>query len=195
MKLSSAFYERENVTHVARDLLGKVLLTKINKKVTSGLIVETEAYSYVEKGCHAYGSKKTIRNESMFQSGGVAYVYLCYGIHQMMNVVTNRKDLADAVLVRAIEPIQGMDLMLRRHKKGELFRITSGPGKLTRALGIQRSHNGLSLSGQKIWIEDIGHVLKPSQIEVSTRIGIDYAGTDAKLPWRFAILGNDWISK
>lgn len=194
MKLERSFYTRSNVVTVARELLGKVLSTKINGLTTSGMIVETEAYSEKEKGCHAYKGM-TRRNAVMYDDGGVAYVYLCYGIHQMVNVVTNAKGIADAVLIRALEPLTGIDVMMERMRVKHDKRITSGPGKLTRALGIDKSFNGKSLAGKELWIEDCGMEISASQIIKSTRIGIDYAGDDALLPWRFTIKGNEWISK
>jgi DNA-3-methyladenine glycosylase len=191
--LSESFYQRQKVVTIARDLLGKVLVTRIQGQITAGLIVETEAYSWRERGCHAYNQKRTARNEVMFGPGGRAYVYLCYGIHHLFNVVTNEAERAEAVLVRAIEPADGIDIMLRRTDSERLNRLTSGPGKLTRALGISRQHNGYSLLGDNIWLED-GVVLKPRMIDASPRIGIGYAGEDARLPWRFTVRGNSWVS-
>ncbi len=196
MKLPVDFYERTNVVRVARDLLGKGLFTNIDGIITAGLIVETEAYSWKERGCHAFGAKKTQRNAIMFGSGGHAYVYLCYGMHHLFNVVTSTEGLADAVLVRAVEPLVGIEEMkLRRGKLNSAFHLTSGPGKLTKALGIDRSFNAKFLLNDEVWIEDLGHHLSSSKIDVSQRIGIDYAGEDAKLPWRFTVKGNKWISK
>lgn len=196
MKLNEHFYQRENVLSIARDLLGKVLLTRINGQVTGGVIVETEAYSWRERGCHAYGSRKTARNEVMFREGGCAYVYLCYGIHYLFNVVTNVGDVPEAVLIRALEPVDGVELMrMRRQPVRKDLHLTSGPGKLTRALGIERSFNGKSLLGDEIWIEDRGAKLSRSKIVASERIGIDYAGDDARLPWRFTVRDNVWVSK
>lgn len=196
MKLTESFYERTNVVKIARELLGKTLFTKISGVVTGGMIVETEAYSWKEKGCHAYGGKLTPRNKIMFDRGGHVYVYLCYGVHNLFNVVTNQAGTADAVLIRALEPIEGLNEMQRR--RGELrnpFHLTSGPGKLTKAMGIDRSFNGKFLLNRDVWIEDIGEVVKSSSIVASERIGIDYAGEDARLPWRFTVKGNKWVSK
>lgn len=192
--IDPSFYQKSDVVSIARALLGMVLVTRINNLITSGRIVETEAYSYKERGCHAYQGKMTARNEVMFGEGGHAYVYLCYGIHQMFNVVTNVKGKADAVLVRALEPLEGMEHMQERTGVSGIHRITSGPGKLTRAMGIGREHNGVSLWSKSISIEP-GE--KPSRrlIVASRRIGIDYAGNDAKLPWRFTLKGNVWVSK
>ncbi len=196
MKLPETFYERTNVVKIARELLGKSLSTKVNGVLTVGMIVETEAYSWKEKGCHAFGGRMTERNKIMFNRGGHAYVYLCYGMHNLFNVVTNKSGKADAVLIRALEPLEGIPKM--RSRRGELrnpFHLTSGPGKLTKAMGIDRSFNGNSLLNSDVWIEDIGKVVSSVQIIASERIGIDYAGEDAKLLWRFTVKGNKWVSK
>lgn len=196
MRLEPGFYERSNVVKIARELLGKALYTRVEGVTSGGIIVETEAYSWKERGCHAFGGKMTPRNEVMFRAGGHAYVYLCYGIHNLFNVVINGEGLADGVLIRAIEPLQGIDAMKeRRGKVKDPFQLTSGPGKLTKALGIDRSFNGKFLLNSEVWIEDVGEKLGSKHIVVSKRIGIDYAGKDAKLPWRFVVKGNSWISK
>lgn len=196
MKLPESFYERKNVVKIARELLGKGLFTKIDNLVTGGMIVETEAYSWKEKGCHAFGGKKTGRNEIMFGKGGHSYVYLCYGMHNLFNVVTNVEGTADAVLVRALEPTVGIEEMkLRRGELKNPYHLTSGPGKLTKALGINRTFNGKYLLNTDVWIEDLGVIVKNKDIIASKRIGIDYAGEDAALPWRFTIKDNTWISK
>ena len=196
MKLAEDFYQRANVVKIARDLLGKTLFTRIDGVVTGGIIVETEAYSWKERGCHAFGAKKTNRNAVMFREGGYAYVYMCYGIHYLFNVVTNRLDTPEAVLVRAVEPLRGKEEMkLRRGLLKNDIHLTSGPGKLTKALGIGRSFNGKSLLDNEIWIEDPGTKLALHHVVASERIGIDYAGKDALLPWRFTIKGNSWVSK
>lgn len=196
MKLPATFFEQKNVVKIARELLGKGLFTKIDGVVTGGKIVETEAYSWKERGCHAFEGRKTSRNEIMFSDGGYAYVYLCYGMHNLFNVVTNTKGTAEAVLIRAVEPVAGVEEMKAR--RGELknpYHITSGPGKLTKALGIDRTFNGKYLRDTEVWIEDLGIIVKNKDILASKRIGIDYAGEDAKLPWRFTIKDNKWVSK
>ena len=196
MKLPNTFYERTDVVKIARDLLGKSLCTRINRILTNGIIVETEAYSWKERGCHAFNGRMTERNKIMFEKGGHAYVYLCYGIHNLFNVVTNKAGIADAVLIRAIEPVDGLPEMTLR--RGELLNprhLTSGPGKLTKALGIDRRFNGKYLLNSEVWIEDVGETVSAKHIHSSHRIGIDYAGQDAKLPWRFTIKGNQWVSK
>jgi DNA-3-methyladenine glycosylase len=196
MKLPESFYQRKNVLKIAKELLGKALFTKRDGIVTGGIIVETEAYSWKERGSHAFGARKTARNAIMFAEGGHTYVYLCYGIHYLFNVVTNTKDVADAVLIRALEPLEGLEEMkLRRGPLLNPFHLTSGPGKLSKALGIDRTFNGKLLKDDEVWIEDIGRKIASKDIVASPRIGIDYAGEDAKLPWRFTIKENRWVSK
>lgn len=195
MKLEESFYQHTDVTRVAKALLGKVLYTRIGRRTSSGVIVETEAYSHIEKGCHAYLNKRTKRNEVMFNPGGFAYVYLCYGIHNLFNVVTGSEGTGDAVLIRALEPLDGLSFMQERMGVDTVRRITSGPGKLTKALGIDRSFNGKRLAGAEIWIGDEGVTVKKQQVTVSPRIGIDYAGRDAELPWRYTIAENPWVSR
>ena len=193
MKLDQSFYQRNDVTKIARELLGKGLFTQFAGKTTGGIIVETEAYSRSERGCHAYQNRMTARNEIMFGEGGHAYVYLCYGIHNLFNVVTNGEGEADAVLIRALEPLVGVQSMMKRMNVKSEGRITSGPGKLTKALGIDRSFNGDPLWSKHLWLEDMG--THPTKIISTPRIGIDYAGEDALLPWRFTLKDNLWISK
>jgi DNA-3-methyladenine glycosylase len=196
MKLPGSFYARKNVVKIARELLGKSLYTKIDGIITSGMIVETEAYSWKEKGCHAFGKRMTGRNEIMFGRGGYSYVYLCYGMHNLFNVVTNEADIPEAVLIRAIQPLEGIgEMKLRRGVLKNPFHLTSGPGKLTKALGIDRKFNGKYLLNSDVWIEDLGVTLRNKDIIASERIGIDYAGEDARLPWRFTIKDNKWVSK
>ncbi|MEQ9591308.1 MAG: DNA-3-methyladenine glycosylase [Cyclobacteriaceae bacterium] len=195
MKIEQGYYRQEIVQDVAKDLLGKVLYTRINNQVTAGVIVETEAYSWRERGCHAYNNLRTARTEVMFRTGGCAYVYLCYGIHNMFNVVTNIEGTAEAVLVRALEPIEGVQIMQRRTGAQSLPRITSGPGKLSKAMAIERNLNGAFLWGNEIWIEDSGTEIAKNAVRAVSRVGIDYAGEDATLPWRFIVADNPWISR
>lgn len=189
MKIQREFYLRENVTEIAKDLLGKVLITKHNNKTTSGIIVETEAYNGIfDKACHAYGGKKTKRNKVMYEGGGLSYVYLCYGIHYLFNVVTNQINIPDAVLIRSIIPLDGKTTIFSRiSEKSMKHGILNGPGKVTKALDINISHNAESLLGNKIWIEDAGIKINKEKIFEGPRIGIDYAGEDALLPYRFYI--------
>lgn len=193
-KLDQNFFCRDNVTEVALDLLGKIIYTNIDGIVTAGKIVETEAYSYIEKACHAYGRRYTDRTSVMYNPGGHAYVYLCYGIHELFNIVTNVRDVPEAVLVRAVEPVEGWDIMRQRRGTSDL-NLTSGPGKLTRALGIDRRLNGISLYGDKIWLEDDGIEADDVSIVHTTRVGVDYAREDAELPWRYYLKHNPFVSK
>ena len=190
------WYLNSNVVDVARQLLGKVLCTRFDGVVTRGKIVETEAYcGNNDKACHANNQKMTKRNKVMFSAGGCAYVYLCYGIHHLFNVVTNEEGQADAVLIRAIEPIEGTETMMTRrklNKKGK--RISGGPAMLTQALGINTFHNGTVLNGDSIWIEDAMPV-DEDYIVFATRIGVEYAEGDALQPWRFFIKENSWVSR
>lgn len=196
MKLSEDFYQGKNVVKIAQNLLGKGLFTKNDGVVTGGIIVETEAYSWKERGCHAFDARKTDRNAVMFEKGGYSYVYLCYGIHNMFNVVTNVTGTADAVLIRALEPVRGIEEMkLRRGALNNPFHLTSGPGKLCKALGIDRTFNRKFLLENEVWIEDLGKKIVKKDIEAGPRIGINYAGQDAMLPWRFCIKGNKWVSR
>lgn len=191
------YYQNQDVLFLSKDLLGKFLMTCFGQTVTGGMIVETEAYRGPEdKASHAYGNRRTKRNEVMYHAGGICYVYRCYGIHSLFNLVTNAAEIPHAILVRAIEPVQGIDEMLKRRNKEQLQRtLTSGPGTLTQALGIGTVHNGLALDSPYIWIEDRKIQLPPENIEAVPRIGIDYAGEDALLPWRFKIKDNPWVSR
>ena len=188
-KLSKDFYLREDVVQISKDLLGKYLFTKIDGKLTAGIITETEAYAgAVDKASHAYNNRRTPRTEVMYLQGGVSYVYLCYGIHHLFNVVTNIDNVPHAVLVRAVKPIEGIDIILKRRNAEKLHsKISDGPGTVSQALGIKTKHSGLDLGGTKIWIEDRGIKIMKRDIIAGPRIGVDYAGEDAKLPYRFII--------
>ena len=188
-KLLQPFYLQESAVEVARQLLGKELCTNINGKLTSGIITETEAYMGVDdKASHAWNNRRTQRTEIMYCQGGVAYIYLCYGIHSLFNVVTNIQDVPHAVLVRSIFPKRGIELIKKRRPVNKpLKQIASGPGMVSQALGIDRSMTGKSLLGNKIWIENTDLQLSATQITATTRIGVDYAGADALLPYRFFI--------
>ena len=184
--LPASFYLREDVVCVAHDLLGKVLLTRFDGVITSGIITETEAYAGIhDRASHAFGGRRTARNEPMYAAGGVAYVYLCYGIHHLFNVVTNQRDVPHAVLIRAISPVEGIDIM--RARRGRRPLTTSGPGTLSQALGIHTRHSGMDLLGDTIRIEDRALVVPDNAITIGPRIGVDYAGDDALLPYRFRL--------
>ena len=195
-RLESAFYARPNVVSVARDLLGKILVTDFGGLRTSGRIVETEAYNgVVDRASHAWSGRRTRRTEVMFGGGGVAYVYLIYGIHHLFNVVTNTPGTPHAVLVRGLEPLEGIPVMLKRTDKKKLdHTLTRGPGNLSRALGLHTTHTGISLLGDAIFIADDGYRPKRSEIIATPRIGVDYAGEDAALPYRFYVKGNPYVS-
>ncbi|RYD58992.1 MAG: DNA-3-methyladenine glycosylase [Sphingobacteriales bacterium] len=197
MILPEPFYTRTDVVTIAKELLGKVLVTNINGITTSGMITETEAYAGAsDKASHAFGNRRTARTEVMFAGGGVAYVYLCYGIHHLFNVVTNVQDTPHAILIRAIEPLEGIPEMLQRRRM-EIVKpsLTSGPGAMSMALGIHTRHTGLSLQGPEIWIEDRGIKLSKNKIVSATRVGVAYAAEDAYLPYRFFIQDNKYVSK
>lgn len=191
------FYTRADVVQIAKELLGKVLVTTFDGLVTSGIIVETEAYAGVaDKASHAYGGRRTARTETMYSEGGVAYVYLCYGIHHLFNVVTNIEDIPHAVLIRAIEPLEGIDIMLERRGKEKLNpALTAGPGAMSSALGIHTKHTGNNLAEGEIVIEDRGIIVQKKDIISGTRVGVAYAAEDAYLPYRFWIKDNPYVSK
>lgn len=182
---------------ISKELLGKFLFTYFNNQLTGGMITETEAYrGQVDKASHAYNGRRTARTEIMYSEGGTAYIYLCYGIHYLFNVVTNEKEIPHAVLIRAIEPVEGIDRMLkRRNKKKADYSLTCGPGALSQALGILTKQTGEDLLGNKIWIEDRGVTIKKSEIISSTRVGVDYAGSHAGWKYRFYIKRNNWVSR
>lgn len=189
MKLPRSYFLNEDVVEVAHDLIGKKLITKLNGKLTSGIITETEAYAGAnDRASHAYGNRRTERTETMFAEGGIAYVYLCYGIHHLFNVVTNKKNIPHAVLIRGIYPVDGYEtIQERRNSKLSKLKIAAGPGTLSKSLGITTALNGISITENKIWIEDVNEGFKPIQIKKGPRIGIDYAGKDALLPYRFYV--------
>ena len=194
-KLPESFYIREDVIQLSKELLGKVLVTHIDGIITSGMITETEAYHAPEdKASHAYNNRRTPRTEVFYNTGGIGYVYLCYGIHNLFNVVTNKQDIPHAILIRAVEPLEGIDHMMQRRKKVKLDKtLTAGPGALSQALGINKIHNKISLLGETVWIED--RSIKVESIIETTRVGIDYDEEYIDKPWRFYIKGNKWVSK
>jgi DNA-3-methyladenine glycosylase len=191
------FYLENDVVKVGKDLLGKVLFTEIVPgEITGGMIVETESYAGIhDRASHAFNGRRTKRVEPMYQKGGIAYVYLCYGFHHLLNVVTNREEIPHAVLIRAIEPLYGIDLMInRRGQKSLSPSLTAGPASLTKALHITLKENFASFLGKKIWIEDRGFSLKENEIIKSQRVGVHYAKEDAFLPYRFRMKDNPYTS-
>ncbi|GAB3199030.1 DNA-3-methyladenine glycosylase [Pontibacter aydingkolensis] len=197
MKLPKEFYTRPDVVGIAKELIGKYVYSHIDGMLTGGMIVETEAYAGEnDRACHAHLNRRTQRTEIMYNEGGVAYVYLVYGIYNLFNIITNEKDRADAVLIRAIEPEVGVEeMLLRRGFESIKPNLTAGPGVTSVALGINRKHYGEDLTGNTIWLEDKSIKLPEQSIAAGPRIGIDYAGEDAQLPWRFWVKGNKWVSR
>ncbi|MCB0637835.1 MAG: DNA-3-methyladenine glycosylase [Lewinella sp.] len=199
-RLPASFYQSEDTVQLARKLLGKWLVTEFDGQRTIGRIVETEAYKAPEdKACHAYLNRNTKRTRTMFLPGGVAYIYLCYGIHHLFNVVTGPEGAAHAILLRAVEPVAGTDIMLARRGLASVSkRLTAGPGVMSQALGLHKDYDASSLTdpASPIWIaEPEGPTLAPDDIVASPRIGVDYAEECAAWPWRFYIKGNAWVSK
>lgn len=183
------FYLENDVVSLGKKLLGKILFTHLpSNEITGGIIIETESYAGItDRASHAYGNKRTPRTEAMFQTGGIAYVYLCYGMHHLLNVVTNEKDIPHAVLIRALHPLYGIETMGKRcNKSTSDASLTSGPGSLAKALGITMKQNRTSLASPEIWIEDY-KTIPEKNILAGPRIGVTYAKEDALLPYRFQI--------
>ena len=195
-KLPLDFYRRSDPVQIARDLLGKHLYTNIDGVLTGGRIVETEAYAHInDQACHSHLGRYTARTQIMYEPGGVAYVYLVYGRYALFNIITNEAGKADAVLVRGLEPLEGIpEMLLRRGTLKFQRNLTGGPGLLTQALGINTQHYGTDLTGNTIWLEDHQEVIAEDLVVASPRVGIDYAGLDAALPWRFRIKASKWTS-
>lgn len=192
-KLAPDFFLRSDVVSVAQDLLGCLLVTQFDGVKTSGVIVETEAYRGPDDmASHSYQNRRTKRNDPMFAQGGIAYVYLCYGIHHLFNVVAGSQDEPHAVLIRALSPKDGIETM--QHRRRQKKNLTSGPGVLSQALGMTLADNRTSLQGSKIWIEHPSAV-EAKKIVSATRVGVEYAGEDAKRLWRFYLQDSPWVSK
>jgi DNA-3-methyladenine glycosylase len=195
MRVTRQFFHQPTLK-AAKSLLGKFLVRKINGKIISGMIVETEAYvGFDDKASHA-SRGKTARNALMFGDGGFSYIYLIYGMYNCFNITTEKPDFPAAVLIRALEPVDGVDLMKKfRHTDVEK-NLCAGPGKLCQALNLTKNQNELDLTKSKeLWLEDRGVIVKPTQIVKTKRVGVDYAGDWAHKPWRFYIKGNNFISK
>jgi len=195
-KLPREFYTRPNVLTVARELLGKLLVvpSAMGRRV-SGIIVETEAYRGPhDRAAHSYGGRRTKRTETMYGMGGTAYVFFVYGMYNQFNVVTNVQDAPHAVLIRALEPVEGTEVMRRRRHNQPDHNLTNGPGKLCIALGIDRKLDGADLLGNKVWIEEDEKV-SHARIASGPRIGIDYAAEWVNKPWRFWIRNNPFVSR
>jgi len=195
-KLPREFYARQNVVTVARELLGKLLVVPATDgSRVSGMIVETEAYRGPEdRASHAYGGRRTKRTETMYQLGGTVYVYFVYGMYYQFNVVTNIRDTPHAVLVRALQPVEGIENMRDRRQTHSDRNLTSGPGKLCIAMGIDRKLDGEDLLGERVWIEE-GEKIPRTRIATGPRVGIDYAEEWIEKPWRFWLKDNPFVSK
>ena len=195
-KLGHSFYNRSNVVQIAKELLGKILVTNFEGVLTSGRIVEAEAYAGpIDRASHAFGGRRTNRTEVMYKEAGTAYVYLCYGIHQMFNVVTNEKDIPHAILIRALEPLEGINIMLERTGKTNAdFTLTRGPGNVAKALGLHTRHSGMSLLSDEMFIAEDDFTVKKKDIVATPRIGVDYAADDAALLYRFFLKNNPYVS-
>ncbi len=187
--VSQSWYLRDDVVTLAQEVLGKRLLTTFGGEITSGIITEAEAYAgETDKASHSYNGRRTARTAPMYAEGGVAYVYLCYGIHHLFNIVTNVRDVPHAILIRAVQPEKGIELMQqRRNHKGSLSKLSAGPGTVSQALGIRTQHTGMSLRTGEIRIEETGIHIAPENTIADPRVGVDYAGDHALLPWRFRV--------
>ena len=195
-KLDESFYNRTDVLKISRELLGKILVTRFDGMLTSGRIVETEAYAGIgDRACHAYGGKRTTRMEAVYGPPGTIYIYICYGIHYLFNVVTNKKDIPHVILIRALEPLDGKEIMLERTGKKKVdHSLARGPGNVSRALGMTTAHTGGNLLSGGIYIADDGLKYKKDQILVTKRIGVEYAGEDAERMYRFIVKGSPYVS-
>ncbi len=195
-KLPIEFYDRTNVRTIANELIGKLLVSKIDGNTCVGRIVETEAYiGLTDRASHSFGGKRTARNEHMYAAAGTAYVYICYGMHQLFNVVTNKVDIPDAILIRAVEPLEGIGHMLRRTKKKKPdFTLTKGPGNVGKAFGIFKQHSNTSLLKNEIYIAEDEFFIDDKLISSSKRIGVESAGEAALYPYRFYVKGNKFVS-
>ncbi|WP_312175126.1 DNA-3-methyladenine glycosylase [Chryseobacterium sp.] len=196
-KLKSEYFQNKDVIFLAQDLLGKILFTKKNGEITAGIITETEAYFGEEdKASHAYGGRRTLRTEAMYQPGGYSYIYLCYGIHHLFNIVVSLKNDPKSVLIRSVEPYQGFSVIEnRRNRSSSDKSISSGPGSVCKALGIDMTFNRKPLTGEDIWIEDSGLQYRTEDIASTPRIGVAYADEHAQLPLRFYLKKNRYVSK
>ncbi len=199
VRLPRTFFTRADVVAISRELLGKVLVTEWDGHRSSGIIVETEAYRGPDdQACHAWMNRRTRRTEVMFTRGGHAYVYLCYGIHHLFNIVTGERDMPHAVLVRALEPLENLPLMLERRQLERVERrLTAGPGTLSQALGIRTTHSGtlLTRADSPIWLDDLGISVTDDDILAGPRVGIPYAGESRHWPWRFRVASSPWTSR
>ncbi len=196
IKLDKDFYQRSDTVSMAKELLGKMLFTNIDDQLTGGTIVETEAYmGIVDSSCHTYNNRKTKSNSTMYEQGGVAYMYICYGIHDMLNIVTGVEGDSQVILIRALEPTIGLDVMRERRGNVPLKRLCKGPGSLAKAMGLNKTHDKTSLISNSLWIEDDGLEIKEGKIIASPRIGLSCPEPYLSIPWRFTLFGNSFVSK
>lgn len=195
-KLGLGFYMRSDTVSIAKELIGKLLITKFNGFRCVGRIVEAEAYlGATDMASHARNGLRSTRTEIMYGRAGHAYIYLCYGIHQMFNIVTNKKGEPHAILIRSVEPLKGIEIMLKRTGKSwPDFSLTKGPGNLAKAFGLNTRNTGTDLLKNEIFIADDGFVINSNEIIATPRIGVDYAGADAILPYRFLLRNNPYVS-
>jgi len=196
-KVPQSYFLSEDVVHLAKDLIGKYLFVNTEEVITGGIIVETEAYKGPEDvGSHAYNHRRTNRNDIMYAAGGVVYMYICYGIHDMLNIITGPENKAHAILIRAIQPTQGLEVMRERRKvRNEDTRLCRGPGALAKALALKKVHNGISLQDNEIWIEDRGLKFSETELVAGPRIGLNIAEPYKSIPWRFYVKGNPHVSR
>ena len=194
--LPLSFYLRKDTISIAKELLGKLIVVPDDKgRRVSGMIVETEAYlGEIDRAAHSFGGRRTPRNEVMYAIGGRSYVFFVYGMYYQFNVVSGPIDKPHAILIRAVEPIEGIEVMRERRGQMKDQNLTSGPGKLCIALAIDRDLNGENLRGKRVWLEDY-RSFTGDEIAAGKRIGIDYAGEDAEKPWRFYLCGNEFVSR
>ncbi|GMT45086.1 MAG: putative 3-methyladenine DNA glycosylase [bacterium] len=194
-KLPVSFYRQPDVVKIAKGLLGKCLFSNIGDKLCGGIIAETEAYAgVVDRASHAYGGRRTARTETMYQPGGISYVYFTYGMHHLFNVITATKDTPHAVLIRGIIPTEGIGIQRTRRKMPSgRKQLTNGPAKVCQALGITLEQNGISLLGNILWLSDDGFIPVENRIVATARVGVDYAGEDALLPYRFILKYPDYL--
>lgn len=195
-KLPIQFYKRPDVVLIAKELIGKIIVTNFNGLITTGRIVETEAYAgLTDRASHSYGGKRTARNEHMYAGAATAYVYICYGMHHLFNVVCNEKNIPDAVLIRAVEPLTGIAAMQARTGKQKAGNsLTKGPGNAAKALGISKIHSGINLLKDEVYLADDGYTVEAKSIGISKRIGIDGTGDAVLKPFRFYVKGNPFVS-
>ncbi len=194
--IPATHFEQADTLMLAKALIGKILVSNIEGLSTMGRIVETEAYLGVtDKASHAFGHRKTKRTSTMYLKGGHAYVYLCYGIHHLFNIVTHEEGVPHAILIRAFEPLEGIDTMLHRRGKTKLdFTLSRGPGSVSKALGIHTQHSGLLLNSDWLYVADDSEAYSQESVIATPRIGVGYAGVDALLPYRFLLKGSKLVS-